>query len=92
MLTEFGGISLRNSEGTWGYSQAENPAAFATIYHRLVETVIHTPLFSGFCYTQFCDTFQEANGLLYANRTPKIPIEDIRRANTISRTFIPGGV
>ena len=92
MLTEFGGISLRNSAGTWGYSQADNPAAFATTYHRLVETVIHTPLFSGFCYTQFCDTFQEANGLLYADRTPKIPIEEIRRVNTISRTFIPGGV
>ena len=92
MLTEFGGISLRNSAGAWGYSEAENPAAFARTYHRLVETVIHTPLFSGFCYTQFCDTFQEANGLLYADRTPKIPIEDIRRVNTISRTFIPGGV
>jgi len=92
MLTEFGGISLRNSAGAWGYSEAENPAAFARTYHRLVETVIHTPLFSGFCYTQFCDTFQEANGLLYADRTPKIPIEDIRRVNTTSRTFIPGGV
>ena len=29
-------------------------------------------MFSGFCYTQFADTFQEANGLLYADRTPKI--------------------
>jgi hypothetical protein len=30
---------------------------------------------AGFCYTQFTDTFQEANGLLYANRTPKIPLD-----------------
>ena len=34
-------------------------------------------MFSGFCYTQFTDTFQEVNGLLYADRTPKFPIEAI---------------
>ena len=32
---------------------------------------------AGFCYTQFADTYQEANGLLHADRTPKIPIEEI---------------
>ena len=37
-------------------------------------------LFSGFCYTQFTDTYQEANGLLRANRTPKFPLVDIYRA------------
>ena len=35
---------------------------------------------AGFCYTQFADTYQEANGLLYADRTPKFPIEDIALA------------
>jgi hypothetical protein len=34
-------------------------------------------LLSGFCYTQFADTYQEANGLLYADRTPKWPLADI---------------
>ena len=91
MLTEFGGISL-GGHGTWGYSRAADPPSLAAAYERLVHTVIDTPLFSGFCYTQFCDTFQEANGLLFADRTPKIPIEDIRRVNTMSRTVIPGGV
>ena len=37
-------------------------------------------LFSGFCYTQFADTYQEANGLLYADRTPKIPMDVIAEA------------
>ena len=37
-------------------------------------------LISGFCYTQFADTYQEANGLLYADRTPKIPIAQIASA------------
>ena len=35
-----------------------------------MNAVIHTPMFSGFCCTQFCDTFQEANGLLTAQREP----------------------
>ena len=37
-------------------------------------------LLAGFCYTQFADTYQEANGLLYPDRTPKFPIEEIARA------------
>jgi hypothetical protein len=37
-------------------------------------------MFSGFCYTQFADTYQEANGLLYADRTPKFPLERIAAA------------
>ncbi|MNY81878.1 hypothetical protein D3C86_2236800 [compost metagenome] len=32
-------------------------------------------MFSGFCYTQFADTFQETNGLLTADRTPKAALE-----------------
>jgi len=35
---------------------------------------------AGFCYTQFADTYQEANGLLFGDRKPKIPLEEIRRA------------
>jgi hypothetical protein len=42
-------------------------------------------MFSGFCYTQFADTFQEANGLLYADRTPKFPIEQICAATMAIR-------
>ena len=37
-------------------------------------------LLAGFCYTQFADTYQEANGLLYADRSPKIPLGDIAAA------------
>jgi len=34
----------------------------------------------GVCQTQLTDTFQEANGLLYADRTPKFPLEAIAAA------------
>jgi hypothetical protein len=37
-------------------------------------------LLAGFCYTQFSDTYQEANGLLYADRTPKVPLTRIADA------------
>jgi beta-galactosidase/beta-glucuronidase len=98
MLTEFGGIAFRQRPGpavvkkTWGYTEAAHEEEFAQLYEKLMETVIHTALFSGFCYTQFADTFQEANGLLDADRNPKIPLERIAAMTTISRTFIPGGV
>jgi len=59
-------------------------------YQNLVAAVVEAPLLSGFCYTQFADTFQEINGLLYADRTPKIPLEEIARATRRSRTYIAG--
>ncbi len=97
MLSEFGGIAFRPSvhpdaPRTWGYTQAETDEEFAQLYEALLHTVIHTALFSGFCYTQFADTFQEANGLLTADRQPKIPLSRIRAATQRSRTYIPVGV
>jgi hypothetical protein len=102
MLTEFGGIALArgprdDADGgaaatTWGYSAARDAEELTMMFERLLETVVHTALFSGFCYTQFADTFQEANGLLHADRTPKIPLAAIARCTTASRMHIPGGV
>ena len=80
MLTEFGGIAFSAEAGTWGYARAGDAAAFARQYADLLRVVRSIPLFAGFCYTQFADTYQEANGLLNADRTPKIPIEEIARA------------
>jgi hypothetical protein len=77
---------------TWGYSSARDTDELAIMFERLLETVVHTALFSGFCYTQFADTFQEANGLLRADRTPKIPLARIARCTSASRTHIPGVV
>jgi Glycosyl hydrolases family 2, TIM barrel domain len=98
MLTEFGGIAFvprpvaAGTQHTWGYSAAEDATRYTAMFSELMNTVVHTALFSGFCYTQFADTFQEANGLLSADRTPKIPLEDIARATRQSRTHIAGGV
>jgi beta-galactosidase/beta-glucuronidase len=84
MLTEFGGIALnladRGTSPVWGYTVCRTPEAFALQYERLLDAVRSIGVLSGFCYTQFADTYQEANGLLRADRTPKIPIPRIRAA------------
>jgi beta-galactosidase/beta-glucuronidase len=97
VLTEFGGIAYGKSpqpgvDGAWGYSQAGSDEDFYRRYYALMEVVNNTAMFSGFCYTQFADTFQEVNGLLSADRTPKVPLEEIARATQISRTHIQGVV
>jgi hypothetical protein len=87
MLTEFGGIAFAPDEAnTWGYSRCDTPEEFGRHYAALLAVVRGLPLLSGFCYTQFADTYQEANGLLYADRTPKFPLEEIARATRGPRT------
>lgn len=83
VLTEFGGIAFSmkaDAAHGWGYSTVDSPAGFHALYRSLLEVVNNTFMFSGFCYTQFADTFQETNGLLYADRTPKISLEQISAA------------
>ncbi|MEB3311890.1 MAG: glycoside hydrolase family 2 TIM barrel-domain containing protein [Snowella sp.] len=90
MLTEFGGIAYVPSDQpdahqAWGYDNCLTVAELESKYAALIEAVNHIELFSGFCYTQLTDTFQEANGLLYSDRTPKFPIEAIRAATLIGQ-------
>jgi hypothetical protein len=82
MLTEFGGISFSHDPRTWGYSRVDSPEDLASRYADLMRAVHALPVLSGFCYTQFADTYQEANGLLYADRTPKF---DLARMKAITR-------
>jgi beta-galactosidase/beta-glucuronidase len=82
ILSEFGGIALveGSAEGSWGYSRCGTAEQLAATYAELLGVVRSLQLLAGFCYTQFTDTYQEANGLLRADRTPKIPIEQIHAA------------
>jgi beta-galactosidase/beta-glucuronidase len=80
VLSEFGGIALGQDPNVWGYSRASDAEQFKRSYGRLLRAVHSIGFFSGFCYTQFADTYQEANGLLYADRRAKIPLEELSRA------------
>ena len=83
MITEFGGIALGGGkETTWGYSRSATAEQFLDRYIALLETVRNLPALAGFCYTQLTDTYQEVNGLLYADRTPKAPLEAIAQATS----------
>ena len=82
VLSEFGGITCSEDAGTWGYTRVTSATELAARYVTLLETIHSLGIFAGFCYTQFADTYQEANGLLTADRQPKFPIEDIFAATT----------
>ncbi|MBV9463493.1 MAG: glycoside hydrolase family 2 [Verrucomicrobiae bacterium] len=81
VLSEFGGIALdSNNDKAWGYSKCRTAEEFQEHYCRLMEVVRSLGMLAGFCYTQFTDTYQEANGLLDFERQPKFPLEKIRAA------------
>jgi beta-galactosidase/beta-glucuronidase len=81
VLTEFGGIAFGGENG-WGYSRSPTSEQLLERYSALLETVRNLPALAGFCYTQFADTYQEVNGLLYSDRTPKAPLDAIAQATS----------
>jgi beta-galactosidase/beta-glucuronidase len=80
LVSEFGGISFKKSEWEgWGYSGAENDEDFLRKLNAVVEPMHTSPVIQGFCYTQLTDVEQEINGLVTYDRTPKVPLEEIRK-------------
>ena len=77
MVSEFGGISYAGDD-TWGYATVTTAAEYEQILRGLFAALNSSPHLAGLCYTQLTDTLQEANGLLHADRTPKLPIEVLR--------------
>ena len=82
MITEFGGISLTggdrsDDDESWGYAEVGSASEYAKVLGQLFEALRASPEVAGFCYTQYMDTGQEVNGLVFADGTPKLPIESI---------------
>lgn len=84
ILSEFGGTSYaRDNEKGWGYGLAvKNDEEYVARVGGLIDAIrkIHI---NGFCYTQLTDIEQEVNGLLFANRTPKVSLEKIAEMNGV---------
>jgi beta-galactosidase/beta-glucuronidase len=81
VLSEFGGVALPDESGTtWGYSLSSGAGDLARRYESLLAAVRSSDVLAGFCYTQFADTYQEANGLLTADRVPKFSLERMAAA------------
>lgn len=89
ILSEFGGVALANeatgnefSFGTdnWGYDRADSADDLLDRYQRQWAIVHASTGLAGACWTQLTDTYQEVNGLLRADRTPKADIAALRSA------------
>ncbi|GAA0365310.1 glycoside hydrolase family 2 TIM barrel-domain containing protein [Alkalibacterium iburiense] len=81
IITEYGGIAFNEEQG-WGYgNQVNNESEFLERYSNITDAIKNTPYIVGYCYTQTTDVQQEINGLLKADRTPKIALEKIKKIN-----------
>lgn len=90
MLTEFGGIAMAGdvddgdrlgADGTaWGYDEVRSTEEFVSRYRELWAAIHRSEALAGACWTQLTDVYQEVNGLLTADRSPKAPIDELADA------------
>jgi hypothetical protein len=81
-LSEFFGAAFKKdvTKG-WGYNHPVlNERAYLKRYRSLLRAIKKLG-FSGYCATQFADTYQEKNGFVNDKREPKASLEAIKRAN-----------
>ncbi|MCB1644777.1 MAG: hypothetical protein KDI36_04955 [Pseudomonadales bacterium] len=80
LLTECGGVGF-GRYGEADFSYGDLPASQAALEERIRQTaeLIHSEdMLQGFVWTQLTDIQQEINGLLYFDRTPKLPLEILK--------------
>ncbi|TKT04481.1 glycoside hydrolase family 2 protein [Streptomyces lasalocidi] len=91
--SEFGGIwwdpqeaaraSGNEADASWGYGERpRTEEEFLTRFEGLTGVLLDDPDMFGYCYTQLTDVFQEQNGLYRFDRSEKLDVERIRRAQT----------
>lgn len=80
VLSEFGGLTLRQGGDSWGYGEVTDADALVAGVRGLAGAVGEASGLVGFCWTQLTDCLQEQNGLAWPDRTPKAPLEDVRAA------------
>jgi beta-galactosidase/beta-glucuronidase len=77
MVTEFGGIRV-TAPGGWGWLEVQDRDQFLDVYRGLIDGLMDPGPVRGFCYTQLTDVQQEQNGLLTADRVPKVDPDLLR--------------
>lgn len=81
IISEYGGIAFVDEKG-WGYGhQVQDEAAFLKRYEDITTAIQRHPQIVGFCYTQLSDVQQEVNGLVSADRRPKVDFARLREIN-----------
>ncbi|MFC4427081.1 glycoside hydrolase family 2 protein [Deinococcus navajonensis] len=94
VLSEFGGLSFAPEAGDrwFGYGTVRSSEELLARYEELVQAVLGSETLIGFCYTQLTDTEQETNGLLTAQRIPKLDPARLRAINTRASRSMPGDI
>ena len=84
VLSECGGIGFVDAgkrdgqEPDFAYGDIpETQEQLSQICQRLLAEIAEIPQLSGFVWTQLTDVQQEVNGLLYFDRSAKVPLEEI---------------
>ena len=81
VLSETGGTTFGAlPTGAYVYGSFASEEAWLRGIRRLCRSILKSRTLSGYCWTQLTDTYQEANGLLRMDRSPKAPIEQLRAA------------
>lgn len=91
LVTEFGGILWGGPVTGLAYGVAEDAEEFLRIYKAMVDALLASDIVQGFCYTQLTDVEQEVNGLLTADRRPKVDLARIRAITASERPTMPEG-
>lgn len=83
LITEYGGIAFQSESGeNWGYGgAARDEEAFFERYDCITKAIKEISYICGYCYTQLTDVMQEINGLMTADRIPKVDVERVRKVN-----------
>ncbi|MHA1791083.1 MAG: glycoside hydrolase family 2 protein [Promethearchaeota archaeon] len=94
MITEWGGWGLYiddvnikpDPKVAWGYQGVlyKSFDEIVDLYAKTIEELMKRKKWiTGHCYTEFCDYFQEVNGLLTFDRRPKGDISKIKKLNEL---------
>lgn len=81
VLSELGGVGLAPAGAVadrFDYTGAADAEDLFGRFAAQVAAVEGVPELRGWCWTQLADTEQEVNGLLFADRTPKVDPARIR--------------
>jgi beta-galactosidase/beta-glucuronidase len=77
VISEYGGV-FRSPAAGFDYLLASDDDQYLKQLATLTEVLLKSPIVAGFCYTQLTDVEQEQNGLVTADRRPKLALHRLR--------------
>ncbi|HYZ49133.1 MAG TPA: glycoside hydrolase family 2 TIM barrel-domain containing protein, partial [Sphingomonas sp.] len=94
VISEYGGLAFAPGEGQdwFGYGQFADAEALLARYEELTQALLDSTVIAGICYTQLTDTEQETNGLLTADRTPKLDPARVCAINNRPSRAVPSEI